>query len=44
MGKDNIKAPDFNVPVPFIQKEKKEAVELDGKLPSVKHTLDVEGI
>jgi hypothetical protein len=43
MGKDNIKAPDFKVPVPLIQEEEKEADELDGKPTSVKLVLDAEG-
>jgi hypothetical protein len=43
MGKDNIKALDSKVPVPFIQEEEKEADESDGKPPAVKLLLDANG-
>jgi hypothetical protein len=43
MRKTNIQIPDFKVPVPFIQEEKNEADELDGKPPSIKLLLNSDG-
>jgi hypothetical protein len=36
MGKDNFKAPEFKIPIPYIPEEKKEVDTSDGKPPSVK--------
>jgi hypothetical protein len=43
MGKDNIKAPYFKVPIPYIPEEEKYADASDGKPPSVKFLLDAKG-
>jgi hypothetical protein len=43
MGKDNIKSPDFKVPIPFIQEEENEAEDLDGKPPPVKLLVAAKG-
>jgi hypothetical protein len=43
MGKDNNRAPDFKVPIPYITEDEKEADTSDGKPPSVKLLLDATG-
>jgi hypothetical protein len=40
MGKDNNRAPDFKVPIPYIPEDEKESHPSDGKPPSVKLFLD----
>jgi hypothetical protein len=40
MGRNNIRAPDFKVPIPYIPEDEKEADPSDGKPPSVKLFLD----
>jgi hypothetical protein len=43
MGKDNNRAPDFQVPIPYISEDEKEADPFDGKPPSFKLLLDAKG-
>jgi hypothetical protein len=43
MGKDNHRAPDFKVPIPYIPEDEKEADPSDGKPPSAKLLLDSAG-
>jgi hypothetical protein len=40
MGKDNIKAPDYKVPISYIPEQEKEVDASDGKPPSLKFLLD----
>jgi hypothetical protein len=40
MGKDNHRAPNFKVPIPYFPEDEKEADPSDGKAPSVKLLLD----
>jgi hypothetical protein len=43
MGKDNRRAPNFKVPIPYIPEDEKEVDPSDGKPPSVKLLLDANG-
>jgi hypothetical protein len=43
MGKNNDRAPDFKVPIPYIPEDDKKADPSDGNPPSVKLSLDAEG-
>jgi hypothetical protein len=43
MVKDNNRAPDFKVPLPYIPEDEKEDDPSDGKPPSFKPLLDVKG-
>jgi hypothetical protein len=43
MGKDNHRAPDVKVPIPYIPEDEKKADLYDGKPPSVKLLLDAAG-
>jgi hypothetical protein len=43
MGKDNNKALDFKVPIPYIPEEEKEVYLSDGNPPPVKWLLDAKG-
>jgi hypothetical protein len=43
MGKDNNKAPDYKVPIPYKPEEEKEVYPSDDKPPSVKLLLDAKG-
>jgi hypothetical protein len=41
MGKDNKRAPDFNVPIPYIFGDEKEADPYDGKPPSLSQAIAI---
>jgi hypothetical protein len=43
MGKDNHRAPDFKVPIPYIPEDEKESDPSDGKPPSVNLLFDSAG-
>jgi hypothetical protein len=43
MGKDNNRAPDLKVPIPYIPEDEKKTDPSDGKPPSAKLLLDAKG-